>query len=286
MVELNNLFGLAGKNVVITGAGSGMGLAATKLLVKLGANVYATTRSKPLTFDVTKEIKVDLSQKEELDRLITELPETIDALFICHGISDSVGHTNAKLVQMTNFYSFKYLTEHLLPRIPKEGSVTFITSNGGKGWRAQFDKCVEVINCATWEDAEKWYDENPDYTTQGYTFAKECQHAFIMTKAAEFAKMHKRINGVAPGYTITGLSDTFNKSLNGDAEFGKKIIEQIYLGSWDGRAAMPEEMGHPLVALGSKIGSYINGQIIYIDYGNETEWQLAQIQNGELLGKK
>lgn len=46
-MDIQNLFGLTGKNILITGAGSGMGYAACKLLSELGANVYATTRSKP-----------------------------------------------------------------------------------------------------------------------------------------------------------------------------------------------------------------------------------------------
>jgi len=45
-MKIKELFGFKGKNVVITGAGSGMGYAAAKLLVQLGANVYATVRRK------------------------------------------------------------------------------------------------------------------------------------------------------------------------------------------------------------------------------------------------
>lgn len=40
-MEIKELFGFEGKNVVITGAASGMGKAACELLIELGANVYA-----------------------------------------------------------------------------------------------------------------------------------------------------------------------------------------------------------------------------------------------------
>lgn len=43
-MELNDLFGLAGKRVVVTGAGSGMGRSAARLLVDLGADVYRAHR--------------------------------------------------------------------------------------------------------------------------------------------------------------------------------------------------------------------------------------------------
>lgn len=40
-MDLKKLFGYEGKNVVITGAASGMSRSATELLLELGANVYA-----------------------------------------------------------------------------------------------------------------------------------------------------------------------------------------------------------------------------------------------------
>ena len=43
-MDLKNLFGYEGKTVVVSGAYSGMGLAAARLLHELGANVYTICR--------------------------------------------------------------------------------------------------------------------------------------------------------------------------------------------------------------------------------------------------
>ena len=43
-MDLKNLFGYEGKTVVVSGAYSGMGLAAARLLQELGANVYTICR--------------------------------------------------------------------------------------------------------------------------------------------------------------------------------------------------------------------------------------------------
>ena len=59
-MDLLDIFGLRGKNVLVTGAGSGMGKATARLLTELGANVYATVRRKPVDFAVTKQIPCDL----------------------------------------------------------------------------------------------------------------------------------------------------------------------------------------------------------------------------------
>ena len=63
-MELLNVFGMKGKNVLVTGAGSGMGKAAARFLTELGANVYATVRRKPVDFSVAKQIPCDLGTQE------------------------------------------------------------------------------------------------------------------------------------------------------------------------------------------------------------------------------
>lgn len=279
-MEIKDLFGLKGKNVVITGSGSGMGYAATRLLGELGANVYATVRRKPLDFPVKKEIPSDLGSKEGVDAVIAQLPEQIDALFVCHGISNTPGKTNALQVQLTNFYSFKYLTEQLLPRIKDNGSVSFISSDGGKAWRESIPECLEIIGTDSWEQAVRWYEAHPDCTGDGYVFAKKCQNVYVMSKchAPEFIQRKIRINAIAPGMTKTGLTDDFNKSVTGDPVQGQAILEKSSLDFWNGRWASPEEMGYPLVAIGSQIFSYMSGQIIYIDYGTTSLWEMQQLQ--------
>lgn len=278
-MDIGGLFGLEGKNVVVTGAGSGMGRAASRLLVELGANVYATVRRHPLDFPVRREIPSELGTREGLDALVAELPPVIDALFVCHGISNSVGMTNGLEVQLTNFLSFRYLTEALLPRMSEGSSVTFISSNGGWEWRERAAACMELIETAGWNEALAWYASHPELTNDGYVFAKQCQNVYVHAKVHDpaFVSRHVRINAIAPGLTKTGLTDDFNRSLTGDAAFGQSVLENMYLSTWNGRWAKPEEMGYPMVVLGSRLCSYVSGQVIYIDWGSAAEWELETI---------
>ena len=278
-MDIGGLFGLEGKNVVVTGAGSGMGRAASRLLAELGANVYATVRRHPLDFPVKREIPSELGTREGLDALVAELPPVIDALFVCHGISNSVGMTNGLEVQLTNFLSFRYLTEALLPRMSEGSSVTFISSNGGWEWRERAAACMELIETAGWNEALAWYASHPELTNDGYVFAKQCQNVYVYAKVHDpaFVSRHVRINAIAPGLTKTGLTDDFNRSLTGDAAFGQSVLEDMYLSTWNGRWATPEEMGYPMVVLGSRLCSYVSGQVLYIDWGSAAEWELETI---------
>ena len=60
-MDFKQLFGYENKNVVITGAASGMSKSATDLLIKLGANVYAIDIN-PIDLPVTKAIQADLGK--------------------------------------------------------------------------------------------------------------------------------------------------------------------------------------------------------------------------------
>lgn len=110
---MQDYFGFQGKTVLVTGASSGMGEAAAKMLVDLGAEVHAVGNRKKITYNPAREYYVNLGEKEQLDGLIAQLPEKLDAIFICQGMAQGAG--KELLVQKVNFLSVKYLAEQLAP---------------------------------------------------------------------------------------------------------------------------------------------------------------------------
>lgn len=284
-MDIRKVFGYEGKNVVITGSASGMSYDATKLLIALGAKVYAVDKNE-VSLPVEKAFQADLGDKEQIDALAAQLPERIDCLFLCHGIATRPG--NELLVQKVDFLSQKYMTEILLPRISDNGSVTIISSMGCYGWEKIFADIQELLNAKTWEEAVSWYRKHPDFydTKQrisgDYGFAKMCISAYVVAKcqAPEFITRKIRINSICPGDTSTALSKDFYASAakNGDPAEGQKNVAAVFLDPWGGRSASPEEMGYPLAAIGSDIFSYMSGQNIYIDYGQSASWTAGALK--------
>jgi len=275
-----DFFGFKGKTVVVTGAATGMGEAAVRMLIDLGAKVHAVGRSKQIATPVDKAYYADLGAQEEIDRLLSELPKQIDAVFICQGMAQT--KDNHFRVQLVNFLGVRYLAEALAPRVADNGSITLISSNGGFGWQNDFEICKEVIDCETWEKTEAWYAAHPEELKDAYRFSKRCLNAYVQYKVFDprFIDRKIRLNAICPGNTITGLTEEFNRntSPNGDPEEGKKIIEALFQKSWNGRWASADEMGFPMVAIGSKMFSYMSGQIIFLDYGLTSVWATEELQ--------
>jgi NAD(P)-dependent dehydrogenase (short-subunit alcohol dehydrogenase family) len=260
-----------------------MGEAAAELLLRLDARVYAVGGSRhTIDLPVERAFQADLGSKEAIDALLKELPEKIDALFLCHGIAQRKGIEIQ--VQKVNFLSFKYMTEALLPRIADRGSVTFISSSGGYNWRKNLKNCKSVIDCKTYEETVNWYEAHPEAIVNSYMFSKQCQNTYVKYKvfAPEFITRKIRLNAVCPGTTITGLTDDFfrNTSPTGNIEEGRASIERSLLKRWNGHWASSEEMGWPLVAIGSRLFSYMSGEVIGIDYGVGSTFEMDGLLAG------
>ena len=285
-MDANKLFGFEGKTVVVSGAYSGMGLAAAKLLVELGANIYticrANGRHSQLDFPVAGEFRADFGVKEDIDRLAEELPDRIDALFLCHGIALNSDGSNTLDVQKVNFLGHKYFLEKAIHKVVDSGSVSIIGSAGGFDWETIFEDCMAVIQAPTYEDALAWYEAHPDVIASGYVFSKQCLNTYVRSMVHDPMYIDRtiRLNLIAPGHTSTGLKEDFavGTSPSGNAAEGMEIIESLFLEPWDGYWAEPEQMGWPLVAIGSKLFDYMSGQIIYIDYGVSATWQIDSME--------
>ena len=284
-MDIKSLFFFFFITVVVFGCYFVIVYAAVRLLVELGANVYVICRKNgrhaKMDLPVKGEFYADFGVKSDLDALSKNLPDQISALFLCHGIALNSDGSNALEVQRVNFLGHKYLLENISTKISDCGSVNIIGSTGGFDWQSNVKSCLEVVKADSYESAIEWYEQHPEEIASGYVFSKQCLCTYV--KANVHAPMlidrKIRLNMINPGNTLTGLTDDFNRgtSPSGNAEEGKSVIESLFLESWNGYWASPEDMGYPLVAIGSSLFSYMSGQIIYLDYGVSSVWEFESL---------
>jgi NAD(P)-dependent dehydrogenase (short-subunit alcohol dehydrogenase family) len=86
-VRMKDYFGYADTVCVITGAASGMGKAATEMLVDLGAKVYALDVNEVTTPGIAGFVPVNLGEKAAIDAAFSNLPDRFDKFFGVAGFS-------------------------------------------------------------------------------------------------------------------------------------------------------------------------------------------------------
>lgn len=279
--------GYEGKNVVVTGAASGIGKAVAENLIRLKARVYALDISEIPLEGVEKSIAVDLSDKASIDRAFTELPAHIDSFF---GVAGVMGDSFPFIKTMKiDFVSNKYMAEsYLLDRMGEGGAICFISSATAAGWELPENRdCFGFVRASGW-DATVEAIEATGVTklrpSLAYFCAKMSLNYYAATLQAVFGPKHVRVNVVFPGATMTA----FGKESK-DTHVVTKEELMAYI-PYSQRIAAAEEAAYPAIFLNSDWASYVSGTMLYCDYGVTVEKDagLRPYQNPsfrELLGK-
>ena len=78
---MKDYFGYTDKICIVTGSSSGIGLATAKMLVDLGAQVYALARNESTIDGLANAIRCDLTDPRSIDAAFSIIPQKIDAFF-------------------------------------------------------------------------------------------------------------------------------------------------------------------------------------------------------------
>ena len=265
------------KICVVTGASSGMGEATVKMLVDLGAKVYAIDINECKVDWITKFIKCDLSKKEDIDKAFSEIPEHIDSFFGIAGLSGA--KTDYRTTFDCNYTANMYITlNYLKNRMSKGGSIVYCTSTAGLEWKKFKKEQNKVVNCKTWEEVQsvtkKLSDNAP--STFAYMYSKRCLSHFACIQAVEFGKMGIRVNNVLPGSTNTGMKQEFQDMVGSE----ENLIAEAGLA---GRLATSEEMAMPMVFLNSDMATFVSGLDMVVDYSDSCLKELKLKKNLEAI---
>ncbi len=267
---MNDILGYKDKNIVITGAASGMGAAATELLIDAGANVYALDIGD-VGAAVKQAFKVDIMDKASIDTAVAALPDTVFALFNCAGVPHPP--VPAYNTVMINFVGLRYLTEALLPRIEQGGGIASIASTAGMGWKANLEKVESFLSLASFEAASDWLKADNDLgNADPYGFSKQCIIVYTMKMAKQLAMSHIRINCIAPSPTKSAFMDNLNAA--GIPEDAVKLFCPS-----NGDFATGADMGKALVMLNSQLAGFVSGNNLPVDFGYCAEVTMGQRDN-------
>ncbi|MBO0727802.1 MAG: SDR family oxidoreductase [Acidimicrobiaceae bacterium] len=254
---MDDALGYAGKNVVVSGAASGMGQAAAQTLVALGARVTALD-VKPVTAAVDRAHELDLRDPSAIEHVVSEIDGPVDALLSCAGLP---GPPFSQLdTMLVNFVGPRHLAEQLLPKMAEGSAIGAISSSAAIGWQQHRSTIHELLETAGFAGALAWLHANEDkWSWSGYAFSKYVIDAWVGWWCPELMQRGVRINCINPGPTDTPMMPAFH------AMATKEVVDAA-MGPI-GRYSTPEEQGWPLVLLCSPRMSYVTGEVLWTDGG-------------------
>jgi gluconate 5-dehydrogenase len=97
-----------------------------------------------------------------------------------------------------------------------------------------------------------------------YCLTKGGVIAFTRSLAVEWAKHGIRVNAIAPGYTVTPMTDRLYED---DPDWYEELVARVPLQ----RLGTPEDMAGAAVFLASPAAAYVTGHVLLID-GGYTAW--------------
>lgn len=245
---------LKGKSGLVTAAGSGIGRASALALATQGANVMVsdindefgleTVRLIKEAGGVASYIRCDVSDEAQVRSLVKATVEEFGRLDFAHNNAGLAGN-NAPLLS-TNSDRFDFAIKiniHGLYYALKAEIEEMIKTGGGS--------IINTISCSGLEGTVNMID---------YTASKFGAHGMTKTAALEYGKYNIRVNGIAPGMTLTPAVQAWKET---SPEQSKKMEDSVPMG----RLGNPEEQANGVVFLASDLASYVTGIILPIDGG-------------------
>jgi NAD(P)-dependent dehydrogenase (short-subunit alcohol dehydrogenase family) len=249
-----DLFRYEGKRVVVVGGATGMGASTARMAGDLGAEVIVLDVA-PVEYDCAQSIAVDLRDQASVDAAVDQIEGPVHAIFACAGVADGTPG-----IMLINFTAQRHLIDRLIAdgKLAQGGSVAFISSTAGMGWRKNIDRVREFLSNEDWASAAAWTEANPD--TDAYGFSKEAINLYVAQQAFPMLKAGYRVNAILPGPTDTPLAQA-----NAD-------LWLTYAADYREDAGVdtltPDQMASTLIFLGSEAASGINGETLQVDQGH------------------
>jgi NAD(P)-dependent dehydrogenase (short-subunit alcohol dehydrogenase family) len=265
-----------GKNVLITGAATGMGFETTRLLLDAGASVTAIDVAEVNLPDVTF-VRTDLGDPAAIDAAVAQLPATVDVLMNCAGIPGGTRFSPVEVMKV-NFLGLRHLTESVIGRIPEGGAIVHIASIAGSGWFNHTAELGELLATTGFAEGQAWCEAQAELIGDGYFFSKEAVQYYTLSRSVAAIKQGVRVNSICPGVTDTKIMPDFRQSM-GDNAINMTADVGI------GRLATPDEMAPAMLFLGdSASAGYINGVNLIVDGGFSAAAASNQVDYAKYFG--
>ena len=234
----------AHSTVLISGGSSGIGLGIARCFLEAGATVHVTgTRSSAADYEHATELEgihyhsLDVCDEASTAALIESL-DALDVLVCCAG---SVAYGRKEYTLET----FKEIID-----INLNGVMNLCTASHDKLKQSEQSSVVVIGSTSS-------FIATPGQPA--YSSSKGALVTLTKSLASAWARDGIRVNGIAPGFVATKLTERSRS----DEGIYEASLQRIPLKRW-GEAA---EIGNATLFMASPLASYVTGQMLLVDGG-------------------
>lgn len=248
---MNNPFSLAGKRVLITGGGTGLGLGIAKAMLDAGANVVIMGRRVDVLEQAVGSlggnvvyVQFDVSDLPSIPNIIKSIEEEkgpIDVLVNNAGI-------NMKKTALE-------VSDEEFQRIVQTNLNAVFAMSREVGKYMQTRKAGVIINISSMAAIYGLP------LVAGYAASKTAVVGLTRTMASDLAPLGIRVNAIAPGFIESEMT---RKALDADPPRKKRALDRTPMGIM----GKPEDIGMAAVYLASDAAKFVTGVNLPVDGGN------------------
>lgn len=251
--ESNNslsVFSLAGQTALITGGGTGLGLAMAKAFTSAGAKTIIVGRREDALRDAVAQIGEsasyvvhDISKTETLDGLVSRLQDEFG--FISILVNNAGTHIKKAAIDTTEEEFLSVMNTHVTGAFALTRRVAPAMKKNKRGNVIFMASMTSLMGLPL---------------VVAYAAAKSAYLGMVRTLASELGPDGIRINAIAPGWIETPM---LHKALAGDPERRNKILSRTPMAQF----GAPDDIAWAAVYLCSPAAKFVNGVVLPVDGG-------------------